>query len=189
MAIWVNSDLHFSHKNILKYNPKTRKFKDVNHMNEYLIIEWNSKIQADDTIYHLGDFAFAGNNKKREILDQLNGTKIFVLGNHDGEGEILKEYGEVHHYIKKHFTVDGKRVKVIMFHYPIASWDSVHHGSVLLHGHTHGSYQMPGRCLDVGYDSVGEIITMDKAIRMCLNKPIASLDPLHTPKTQENRNG
>lgn len=179
---WVTSDLHYSHRNIIRYSPDTRKFKDIDDMNESLINEWNSKVGQDDTIYHLGDFAFAGKSVKREILDQLNGNKVFILGNHDGAGEVLSDYGVIHYYLKKHFIVDSKNVKVIMFHYPIASWDSVHHGSILLHGHTHGMYKMPGRCLDVGYDSVGEIITLDKAVRMCLNKPIESLDPLHNVK-------
>lgn len=88
MTTFIMSDLHFSHKNILKFNPETRQFRDVDHMNESIISEWNTKVKPDDTIYHLGDFAFAGNTKKREILDQLNGKKIFILGNHDGDGKV-----------------------------------------------------------------------------------------------------
>lgn len=35
MTVWVTSDTHFSHKNIIEYC--NRPFKDIYHMNETLV--------------------------------------------------------------------------------------------------------------------------------------------------------
>ena len=44
---------------------------------------WNNKIKKDDIVFHLGDVSFAGTIKTREILEQLNGDKYLIRGNHD----------------------------------------------------------------------------------------------------------
>lgn len=56
MNIFVTSDTHFNHKNIIKYC--NRPFKDVEEMNEAIINNWNNLVTNDDVIYHLGDFGF-----------------------------------------------------------------------------------------------------------------------------------
>jgi len=48
--IWVISDTHFSHSNILNFtNEKTgekvRNFHSVSHMNEVMIENWNSRVK------------------------------------------------------------------------------------------------------------------------------------------------
>ena len=53
--IWMTSDLHFNHENILKYEPVSRPFATVEEMNEVLIQNWNSKIKPEDIVYVLGD--------------------------------------------------------------------------------------------------------------------------------------
>ncbi len=50
-------------------------------------------------------------------------------------------------------TIEGQETRICLFHYPIGSWDKVHHGSWCLHGHCHGSYTHGrGKILDVGID-------------------------------------
>ncbi len=149
--IWVTSDTHFFHKNILKYNPESRPFNDVDEMNAALIERWNSCVKPGDIIYHLGDFGFATHKKLDGILHQLNGQIYGVFGNHD--------HAMRHHAIQKHFVwqrdyaeikVDGH--KVCLFHYPITEWNRAHHGSFHFHGHLH-SNRVYGRSMDVGCDS------------------------------------
>ena len=53
--VWFVSDLHLSHKNIIKYC--SRPFDNVNQMNEILIQNWNKKIGVEDRVFVLGDFA------------------------------------------------------------------------------------------------------------------------------------
>lgn len=149
--IWVTSDTHFFHKNILKYNPDTRPFADVEEMNEALIDRWNSKVAPNDDIYHLGDFGFAGPKKLEGILERLNGNIYGVFGNHD---QALKNRHLAKYFVwQKSYAeikVDGE--KICLFHFPIMEWNRAHHGSLHFHGHLH-SNRVWGRSMDVGCDS------------------------------------
>jgi calcineurin-like phosphoesterase family protein len=151
--IFVTSDLHFGHRNILKYQSKERPFDDVQEMNEVLIDKWNQVVKPNDEIWNLGDFAFMSKSKILQILPRLNGKKYHIFGNHD---KAMKNPE-----IQEHFEWMGdyKRVKwfgkvVVLFHYPIHSWEMMGHGSYHFYGHTH--YQIPhlyhGRAMDVGVD-------------------------------------
>jgi calcineurin-like phosphoesterase family protein len=79
--VWIISDTHFSHQNIIKYT--NRPFEDAEKMNKQLIKNWNLLIKSDDMVYHLGDFAFGDKRSVENILRRLNGRKILILGNHD----------------------------------------------------------------------------------------------------------
>lgn len=79
--IYVTSDLHFGHKNIIKF--ENRPYKDVEEMTEGLINNWNSVVTANDLVYILGDFSFMGKRKTEEVLKRLRGKKILIKGNHD----------------------------------------------------------------------------------------------------------
>ena len=58
-AMWFTSDLHFGHKNIMKFCPKYRSHcKDVEDMDEMLIEMWNKSVQPNDIVYNLGDLFF-----------------------------------------------------------------------------------------------------------------------------------
>lgn len=112
--------------------------ESIQKHDEYLIKKWNETVKEDDTIYFLGDFAFYNtknsekrgeglNKKPKEILEQLKGRKIFVLGNHDHRGNKLKSYNHrIVIYIAKMF--------VNLIHDPAhASLDY----ELNLHGHVH----------------------------------------------------
>lgn len=90
MKTWFTADMHFGHKNIIKYCD--RPFKDVNHMNAELIKRWNEVVSANDQIIHVGDFASSYEKVDIDrILDQLNGNIVFVRGNHDDNLKIRVE--------------------------------------------------------------------------------------------------
>ena len=79
--IFLTSDLHFGHKNVIRY--EHRPFADVAEMDETLIRRWNSAVTAQDTVYVLGDVSFYRKEKTADIIGRLNGRKILILGNHD----------------------------------------------------------------------------------------------------------
>jgi len=79
--IYITSDHHFYHKNIIKY--ENRPFESLDHMHEYMIDKWNKTITKYDTVYHLGDFLFGNKEQAKAIVSQLNGKIILVKGNHD----------------------------------------------------------------------------------------------------------
>ena len=81
MAIFFTSDHHFGHRNIIDYTG--RPFRTVPEMNRELIWRWNNAVNESDTVYHLGDFAMGSIDEGLEIISQLNGTKILIVGNHD----------------------------------------------------------------------------------------------------------
>ena len=57
--IWVISDTHFQHNNILNFKGNDglpfRMFNDVQEMNEIMIQRQNEVVRPGDKIYHLGD--------------------------------------------------------------------------------------------------------------------------------------
>lgn len=83
--IFIVSDTHFGHENILKFrdgktNELVRNFSDVHDMNEYMVDRWNKMVNDDDIVYHLGDVYF---DRGHEVLPRLKGRKRLILGNHD----------------------------------------------------------------------------------------------------------
>jgi calcineurin-like phosphoesterase family protein len=179
MKTWITSDLHFGHKNIMKFCPQTRaRFRDdVSYMNSAMVEEWNARVEPGDLVYILGDVAFMSGSDAGRTMHRLNGDKILVEGNHDRktlmDATFRGAFAEVHKYLD--ITYDGH--KCVMFHYPIFEWDQMHRGALHFHGHLHGGTtgMEKYRCMDVGMDSTGEIvISMDRAIRMIKDNEIKS---------------
>jgi calcineurin-like phosphoesterase family protein len=169
MKTYITSDLHFGHKNIMKFCPATRaRFRDdVDYMNEAMVREWNEIVKPEDLVYILGDVAFLPAQKAAEVMNRLNGRKILVQGNHDrktlNDPVFRGCFEEVHHYL----DINYNGTKVCMFHYPIAEWDQMHRGSVHFHGHLHGgeSGLEKFRARDMGMDATGFIVVeMERAI-------------------------
>jgi len=131
MAKYYISDTHFGHANIIRL--ANRPYESVEHMDEDLIAKWNSRIGNGDLVYHLGDFAFKDVKKYRQ---RLNGNIILIKGNHDRRLTKQQEHAlfeAVYDYKK---VKDGVQT-LILFHYPIWSWDGLYKGYTHLHGHIH----------------------------------------------------
>jgi len=83
--IFITSDQHFNHANILKFTDKNGnrirpEFNSVEEMNEHMVECWNKTIKPGDFVYHLGDIVMGGDY---DIINRLNGSKRLILGNHD----------------------------------------------------------------------------------------------------------
>lgn len=129
--IFYIADLHFGHKNILKYD--NRPFFGVNEMNNTLIAFWNSVVKKEDIVYVLGDVSWYNKEGQKEIVNQLNGKKILVYGNHDYEVYSDDGFAEHHDYLE--ISDNGR--KVVLSHYPIASFNGMYRGWYHLYGHVH----------------------------------------------------
>ena len=127
MKLYVTSDTHFNHKNIIKYC--NRPFNDVYEMNETLINNWNSVVTPEDIIYHLGDFGFGTKEELQEIFDRLNGYKYLIMGNHDRKS---KTYYQGLGFIKVYKT-KYELDKYVLSHYPIIVPDN----KINIFGHIH----------------------------------------------------
>jgi len=79
MRTYITGDFHWGHENIIKYTG--RPFESIDQMNQALITNANELVHEDDVVYHVGDFSF--HKPWSDIISQLNGTWVFLLGNHD----------------------------------------------------------------------------------------------------------
>lgn len=77
--IFFVADTHFGDDNIRRY--ENRPFETAESMDGQMIARWNDVVGKEDMIYVLGDFGAAGCESK--LLEQLNGIKFLVKGNHD----------------------------------------------------------------------------------------------------------
>jgi calcineurin-like phosphoesterase family protein len=87
--IFVTSDTHFRHANILKFIDSTTGelirpgFETVDAMDEHIIERWNSVVKPGDIVYHLGDVVMGDKEWFKSNWPRLNGSKRLVIGNHD----------------------------------------------------------------------------------------------------------
>jgi calcineurin-like phosphoesterase family protein len=152
---FFTSDLHFYHKNIVKFTNRGVDTTQEDH-DEWLKNRWNSQVSKGDLVWHLGDFSFSHDFEATvALLRQLNGVKHFIKGNHDSRRvmeDLVKE--KVLHWFGDYKEIKIGRESVILNHYPYAVWHKQHYGAWHLHGHSHGNYVIQkGKILDVGLDS------------------------------------
>jgi len=151
--VWVTSDTHFNHTNIIKYC--NRPFSSVEEMNETLVNNWNEVVSQGDTVYHLGDFALGDKLLIPEILRCLNGHINFIMGNHDNLN--IMENLLQNNYLKSVSWEEVIRVgkkTIIMNHFPFGSLpDSLSNRPIIqLYGHVHSTPDIPWIGLDNQYD-------------------------------------
>jgi calcineurin-like phosphoesterase family protein len=87
--IWLISDTHFHHENILKFIDSNgnlirgAKFSSVKEMDEFMLEKWNSVVKPGDLVYHLGDVMMGPKEMFKSFFSKLHGKKRLVVGNHD----------------------------------------------------------------------------------------------------------
>lgn len=131
--IWVTSDTHFNHENIIKYSD--RPFSSVKEMNEKMVENWNSVVKPGDKVYHLGDVYMGDGEGAYKILSKLHGKKRLILGNHDDAwaAPITKWFQKV--CLFRAFKEFG----LMLTHVPVHP-DSIiraGEGAINVHGHIH----------------------------------------------------
>lgn len=149
MKIYITSDQHFFHTNIIKYCQ--RPFDNYSEMNETIINNYNEIIKPEDTVIHLGDLSASVKNHIHEfsnILNSLNGNKILLRGNHDHQDDQF--------YLDNGFEVVGDHMIVgeyFFSHYPLfadSKWCTPTEQRLIklyenskctkiVHGHTHNN--------------------------------------------------
>jgi len=136
------SDLHFGHGDIIAYD--NRLFRDIKHMWYSIRDAWNSVVKKDDTVYILGDVVWYKDARKAEtLLNQLNGEKHLIKGNHDHrwlDERSKKCFKSINDYAE--INVDDHNI--VLSHYPMFSWKNMYGSSqnrtgawIHLYGHVH----------------------------------------------------
>jgi len=130
MAVYIWSDFHLWHENIIKY--ENRPFKDVIEMNKTILENWRNTISSQDIVFNLGDVGF-GNKENLSVIKNMPGHKILILGNHDKSRSakwwLDVGFDEVYRYpiIYEEFYILSHEPLYINDHMPYVN----------LHGHTH----------------------------------------------------
>lgn len=144
------SDTHFFHGNILKFKrgdgSPLRDFKDMDHMMTTLIYNWNKVVGKNDKVYHLGDVGFS-NASSLQVLDQLNGIKVLIKGNHDGQK--LSVYQQYFKDVRACHILDS----FLLSHIPIHP-DSLSRWKANIHGHTHANSLPDRRYYNVSVEAI-----------------------------------
>jgi len=154
--IYIISDTHFNHKNIIDYSH--RPFNSVEDMNAQMINNWNKVVSNKDTIYHLGDFSWGNKEFVSSIVSKLNGEKILIKGNHDKHS--AKWYRECGFDT----VVNGGIILdefYLLSHRPMFMTDDMPY--VNLHGHIHQNNMEGNKYFNVSVEQTNyEPIALDK---------------------------
>ena len=136
--LYFISDLHIGHGNVIKFDE--RPFKNVNEMHQVMIENWNKKISDDDIVYFLGDLFYkVKSNFAKSFVHQLNGDIKVILGNHDRFSKLASfdRFSDIQSYQRVKVKTEDINQDLILFHFPILTWDKHHKDSWHLHGHSH----------------------------------------------------
>ena len=149
--IWVISDTHFNHENIIQYCG--RPFANADLMNECLVDNWNEVVKPQDKVYHLGD-VYMGSSPEHpfSILSKLNGKKRLILGNHDSgrDQNLLKAFQKID--VWRMFPEFGLLLTHVPVHESTLQKGRFRERGLLnVHGHIHTnpSPEGPYRCVCV----------------------------------------
>lgn len=135
---FILADTHFSHENIIRY--EERPFKNASEMDQFMIRKWNETVSDNDLVLHLGDVGIFRAKQAEEILKQLNGRKILILGNHDAFSKTKwKNFGfdPQEYYFYKDYLLTHKPQNEVPL--KIAVENELIKGNI--HGHTHSKNQ------------------------------------------------
>jgi len=127
--IFVVSDTHFDHTNIIGYSNRPfkhhNKLPNVEVMNRILLNNWNHTVSPNDIVYFLGDFVYGrGSRRPGYWLKRLNGRKIMIKGSHDQKIRTRKRYQVLNYNGIRFFLVHDPK-------------DAVNWNGWIIHGHHH----------------------------------------------------
>jgi calcineurin-like phosphoesterase family protein len=170
--VWFTSDTHYGHSNLVRGVTnwrnvegeipieQVRNFSTVEDMNELMVENINKNVNPSDWLIHLGDWSFGGYDKIQEFREQINCNNIvLILGNHDHHiqreiPKFKKMFNHITHYEELKVTRGNNPSNtMVLCHYPIISWNQMHHGSFMLHGHQHLKGERifgQGKRMDIG---------------------------------------
>jgi len=148
---WFTADTHFGHRNIIQHCG--RPFQSVEEMDAQILRNINDLVKEQDTLIHLGDFSWFGDYSPIDYRRRINCRNVhLMMGNHDEEKKIVKAGFNVIYKedTLQYFNFKKEDIKLVCFHYPLASWKRFH---LHLHGHTHGTLEKKPMRWDVGVDA------------------------------------
>lgn len=175
--LYVTSDVHFGHTQILQYEPKRKEVlgTTIEEHDANLIKRINSKVKENDTLIIAGDLGLSKYADTKACIDKIVcKNKILVLGNHD-----KMTHGRYMHMgfswvcYETKIKIAGEIVRICHHPYRKPWWKCmfpwqykerdrnkrpIDTGNFLLMGHIHsgghrdGSWKVYRRMINVGVD-------------------------------------
>lgn len=151
--IWLISDCHFGHANILKFVDtngnliRGSRFSCLEDMDQHMVDCWNSVVKDSDKVYNLGDVYFG---QGHQLLPRLKGHKRLILGNHDNAKD---------QHLQKHFekiTVwrQFREFNMVLTHVPLHTSNLEFQLQWNVHGHIHQNLLPDPRYFNVSCEQV-----------------------------------
>lgn len=157
-TIWIWSDHHFGHKNIIEFCD--RPYGDVHHMNSSLINAHNNCVKENDIVIWVGDVSFMSDVKTNETLEKLTPTyKILIIGNHDmSKGKLKRLNFDEFHLL---YCMELEDMVLVFTHFPfyempISTLDmgmTENKPLFNFHGHTHAEVMVRGRHINIAVEA------------------------------------
>lgn len=176
--IFLTSDFHLNHQNILKFEPTSRPFETIAEMNDRIIANYNKCVKFGDIVYVLGDFILGAADEVGELISRLqHGSICLIPGNHDSPTKI-RIYEEIGiNVLPQLYDLSYGSTKFVLCHYPMVTWKGRERGAIQAFGHVHSmedSHRIEGKApyhwnqIHVGVDDNNlELWSVDEAIENC----------------------
>jgi calcineurin-like phosphoesterase family protein len=146
-------------------------------MDDYIISQFKMLLRPQDSLYVLGDVCYWKDksyiDRANDLMHQIPGEKFLILGNHDKKTYRKMDWYE---WAKDIAEIKIEDKKIVLFHYPMRSWNAKYHGSYHLFGHVHGRMPTTDLSMDVGVDSHSYCPVSWHAVKIKMQEKIASVD-------------
>lgn len=139
MKRFVISDLHLGDLGIIKF--ENRPFISCEEYESTLISNWNSVVSNEDEVFILGDTSEYTQDKTKEIITQLNGRKILILGNHDRDRN-SQWWLDVGFNAVSEYPIILPDIHIVLSHEPPAYYNNATH-YFYIYGHVHSCELYP----------------------------------------------
>lgn len=164
MTIWLTSDWHLGHHNIIEYCH--RPFKGIFQMDQAILSRYRELVQPNDIVYHLGDVSLTRPQRVQKLwqLQDLPGIKILLMGNHD-RGEPKEWWGMFDTVITRGVALPWGTQRLLLSHFPpllapqqrdqrfVKYRPKLAAGWVSVHGHSHEIPRCAPRRVNVCVDA------------------------------------
>ena len=143
------SDLHLSHNNMAL----RRGFVNFEEHDRYIVKNWNNVVNKRDVVYILGDVTFE-KSTPYILLNQLNGIKKIILGNHDQPQHVPELLKYVNNVSSSKLIKNGEYGNILLSHIPIHPQEFEYRLNYNIHGHVHTNTYPDKRYINVSAEVI-----------------------------------
>ncbi len=167
--IWFSADYHLSHRNIIKYCD--RPFKNVEDMDNRILMNLKKRVRKGDILYFLGDLTF-DKDCARDFFESFKSIQIhYIVGNHDNRA-VIKLAEDYCVKVSSLMDIKIEEQYITLCHYAMRVWNKSHFNSWQLFGHSHGTLSTVGKQHDVGVDSNNfSPVSFENLLKVMEDKP------------------